>query len=75
MREIYSKAIDKLLQGKITKEEFLSLICEHLDMKNDEIKRLNKGFELYQHLSDAIDSALKKHSEFKSILNSKPHVK
>jgi len=65
LKDIYINAIDKVINGKLTKEELWEVFEEHLDIKTNENNRLNKALDnvnrKYEHLLSQTKEAYEEH--------------
>lgn len=65
LKDIYIKAIDKVIKGELSKEELWEVFEEHLDIKTNENNRLSKALDnvnrKYKHLLVQTKEAYEEH--------------
>ena len=66
--DIYKKAFQSLLDGKLTKQELWELITEHFNWLDSDNKKLQKSLDeyrsKYEHLLKQVNEAHKEHERF-----------
>lgn len=72
LKEIYQRAMDSVIEGKMSKDDLWEIFDEHItDLKrshgvlNDEFNKVTKK---YEHLLEQVNEAHKKHKELTDIL-------
>ena len=64
---IYKKALQSLIDGKLTKGDVWDIMHEHFDMLDDDNKKLQKNIdeyrEKYQHLLKQVNEVHKEHEK------------
>jgi len=65
--DIYKKAFQSLLDGKLTKQELWELITEHFDWLDSDNQKLQKSLDecrrKYEHLLKQVNESHKEHEK------------
>lgn len=67
-KDIYLRAFDSLLNGKLSKDELWEVLDEHFQMLDDDKKKtqlnLNDYRNKYEHLLKAVNEAYEAHKKY-----------
>ena len=73
IKEIYTNAIQKVIDGSLTKEELVSVFEEHItihvERNADLIKQRDEYERRYKHLLEQVNSAHKEHEKMFGKIN------